>query len=161
MIPPRTVAALAVFAAMQATFDGVHSPADQIVQTCGDAAAKGRPGHEGRAAAARHAASYTATQTIAMLAVTRLLGYRPRTSAVAAAAAITGVSHYAIDRRAGFIKLLHRLGKKPYLDHATVQRRDGVVDAGGPGTALMELDQAAHRGIGVVTTAIAAYLATR
>jgi hypothetical protein len=53
------------------------------------------------------------------------------------------------------------IGKAGYLDRATVQRREGVVDEGGPGTALMECDQAAHRLISVFASLTTTWLALR
>uniref|UniRef100_UPI003EB6B0B8 hypothetical protein n=2 Tax=Amycolatopsis TaxID=1813 RepID=UPI003EB6B0B8 len=77
--------------------------------------------------------------------------------------AVNAVTHYVIDRREPFKRFLRSrfVGKGGYLAHATVQRREGVVDEGGPGTALMEMDQAAHRLIGVAASLLTTYLATR
>jgi hypothetical protein len=44
--------------------------------------------------------------------------------------------------------------KRPVLDRL-------AAELSGPGTALMELDQALHRAIGVVAAAVTAWLATR
>ncbi|MFF4595282.1 hypothetical protein [Amycolatopsis sp. NPDC001319] len=162
----RTVKGLALFAALQATFADVHPVCDQWVQSSADAIGKGAPGREGAKHCARHVATYTAGQVAAGLAVTRVLGFRTPLRAVATGAAINAVTHYLIDRREPLKALARKAGKGGYLDHATVQRRQlpdgtGLVDEAGPGTALMELDQAAHRAIGVVASLITTWIALR
>jgi hypothetical protein len=72
----QAVKALALFAAVQATFSDVHPFCDQIVQNGDDAINKGRPGWVGRKACARHVATYSAGQFIAAAGVTRALGFR-------------------------------------------------------------------------------------
>ncbi|MHA6631852.1 hypothetical protein ACU61A_41020 [Pseudonocardia sichuanensis] len=159
----RAVRALALFAAVQATFSDVHPFCDQIVQSSADARDKGKPGWTGRTACARHVATYSAGQLAAAVAVTRALGYRASWSGLLAGTAINAVTHYVIDRREPLKKFLRSswVGKAGYLDHATVQRRPGVVDEGGPGTALMECDQAAHRLISVFASLTTTWLALR
>ncbi|MCR3736538.1 MULTISPECIES: hypothetical protein [Prauserella salsuginis group] len=131
------------------------------MQSSADAAGKGEPGREGARHCARHVATYTAGQAAAGWAVTRVLGHRVPVRAWLTGHAINAATHYVIDRREPFKKFLRSklANKGGYLAHATVQRREGVVDEGGPGTALMEMDQAAHRLISVaaslVTTAVA------
>jgi hypothetical protein len=51
---------------------------------------------------------------------------------------INAATHYAIDRRRPLIRMLRTrlLDKGDYLDHATVQRRDGVVDTAVWGTGV-------------------------
>jgi hypothetical protein len=95
--------------------------------------------------------------------VTRSLGYRVPTRAMLAGHLINAVTHYVIDRRRPLIRLMRTrvFDKGDYLDHATVQRNAGMVDAGGPGTALFEIDQASHRLIGVAATAVTTWLALR
>ncbi|MGW4806414.1 hypothetical protein [Kitasatospora sp. NPDC004272] len=53
----------------------------------------------GRRACALHCLTYTATQAAAVLIGARALGLRLRPGQVAAALAISGLTHYAIDRR--------------------------------------------------------------
>ncbi|MFJ7786974.1 hypothetical protein ACIQY8_30635 [Streptomyces albidoflavus] len=124
----------------------------------------------GRRAAARHVASYTAVQLATTVAVTRGLGYRVPAAALLVGAAINGFTHGIIDRRDPLIWLAEKAGKAGYIKHATVVRKAGgegteypapVQDTAGPGTALMELDQAAHRAIGVAAAAVTAWLTTR
>ncbi|MFE4356114.1 hypothetical protein [Kitasatospora sp. NPDC056800] len=53
----------------------------------------------GRRSCALHCLTYTATQATALLLGARALGLRLRPGQVAAALAISGLTHYAIDRR--------------------------------------------------------------
>lgn len=59
--------------------------------------------------------------------------------------------------------LAGRAGKAGYNTHATVVRKPGdtAAEVSGPGTALMELDQAAHRAIAVAAALVTAWCATR
>lgn len=158
---PQRARGLALFAALQATFADVHPFCDQWLQSSADAAGKGLPGPEGARHCARHVAGYSAGQLAAAVAVTRALGVRVPLAALLAGTAVNAVTHYAIDRREPLKKAARVLGKGGYLKHATVQRRPGQVDESGPGTALMELDQAAHRAIGVLASLVTTWLALR
>ncbi|GGO60135.1 hypothetical protein [Streptomyces lasiicapitis] len=121
----------------------------------------------GRRAVARHVASYSAVQMAAAIVVTRTLGYRVPAGALFAGAAINAATHAVIDRRDPLIWLAKKCGKHGYITHATVVRKAGeewpepVQDIAGPGTALMELDQALHRAIGIGAAAVTTWLATR
>ncbi|MFV2172389.1 hypothetical protein ACFHW2_11595 [Actinomadura sp. LOL_016] len=160
----RTLRGLALYGALLATFGETHPFCDQILQDSDDAKDKGKPGWTGRCACARHVAAYTAGQTATAAAVTLALGYRLPARAWVAGAAVNGVTHYVIDRRKPLIKFLRSpwVGKAEYLAYETVQRRPGEIDSGGgPGTALMEMDQAAHRLIGVAAAAVTTWLAVR
>ncbi|MFI5672979.1 hypothetical protein [Streptomyces sp. NPDC051704] len=66
--------------------------------------------------------------------------------------------------------LAEKAGKGGYIKHATVVRKAGgegteypkaVQDVSGPGTALMELDQAAHRAIGVAAALVTTWITLR
>lgn len=122
-------------------------------------------GQLGRRAAARHAACYTAGQVAAAIAVTRVLGYRIPARALLAGAAVNALTHAVIDRRDPLLWLAARAGKGGYIDHCAAVRMsaDGklTTEVSGPGTALMELDQALHRAIGVAAALVTAWLATR
>ncbi|GAA1982997.1 hypothetical protein [Amycolatopsis minnesotensis] len=164
----RAVEALALFAALQATFSDVHPVCDQILQRDADAVDKGKAGWTGRKASARHVGTYTAGQLLAAVGVTRGLGFRLPGKALLVGTAINAVTHYVIDRRTPLDRMLRStlLGKGPYLDHATVVRRVGpggepVVDASGPGTAFTECDQSAHRLISVDASVTTTWLALR
>ncbi|MER6501590.1 hypothetical protein ABT218_19880 [Streptomyces sp. NPDC001455] len=121
----------------------------------------------GRRAVARHVASYSAVQLAASVAITRALGYRVPARALLAGAAINAATHAVIDRRDPLVWLAKKCGKTGYLEHATVVRKaceestEPVQDTAGPGTALMELDQALHRAIGIGAAAVTTWLATR
>ncbi|MFD4178151.1 hypothetical protein [Streptomyces anulatus] len=64
----------------------------------------------GRRACLHHVLQVTATQGLALLAGTRVLGIRLHPGAVAAALAVSGLTHYAADRRVPQ-GLLQRLAK--------------------------------------------------
>lgn len=119
----------------------------------------------GRAAACRHVRSYTAVQLATALAVTRALGHRVPLGALLAGAAVNAATHLVIDRREPLLKLADMFGKRGYVDHCTAARVNdkGEVTAelSGPGSALMELDQALHRAIGIGAAALTTWLATR
>lgn len=163
--------ALALFAALQSVFSDLHPYCDQVLQHGDDAIKKDKPGAEGRSACARHVLSYSIGQLGGAYGVTRLLGYRTPVAALAAGTAINAVTHYVIDRREPLKRFVRSpwmqklrlvgVGKAGYLEHATAQRRPGVVDDGGPGTALMELDQAVHRAISIAASLTTTLIAVR
>jgi hypothetical protein len=119
----------------------------------------------GRRSVARHVASYSAVQVAATVAVTRTLGYRLPAKALLAGAAINAGTNLVIDRREPLLWLAGKASKRGYVDHCTAARvaADGTVSAelSGPGTALMELNQALHRAIGVGAALVTTWLATR
>lgn len=146
--PSRAAVAAVVHGALTAS----HTVADHLVQTDAQAVAKGRPGAEGRSACVRHVASYAATQAATVYAAHRVLGLRLRPGPVAAALAVSAVTHYLIDRSAGhwaeaepstrLVRVLHRTGKGGWLT------RDPQ--------APYRCDQALHHGVLAVAAAIAA-----
>ncbi|MEV6131948.1 hypothetical protein AB0M05_35045 [Streptomyces violaceusniger] len=124
----------------------------------------------GRRSVSRHVASYSAVQLASTLAVTRTLGYRVPAAALLTGAAINAITHGIIDRRDPLLWLAEKTGKTGYIKHATVVRKAGgegtaypepVQDVSGPGTALMELDQAAHRAIGVAAALVTTWITLR
>ncbi|MGW4688518.1 hypothetical protein ACWEPM_26985 [Streptomyces sp. NPDC004244] len=124
----------------------------------------------GRRSVSRHVASYSAVQFASTLAVTRTLGYRVPAAALLTGAAINAITHGIIDRREPLLWLAEKAGKAGYIKHATVVRKAGgedtaypkaVQDVSGPGTALMELDQAAHRAIGVAAALVTTWITLR
>ncbi|MGW7620788.1 hypothetical protein ACWGLG_34125 [Streptomyces antimycoticus] len=124
----------------------------------------------GRRSVSRHVASYSAVQLASTLAVTRTLGYRIPAAALLTGAAINAITHGIIDRRDPLLWLAEKTGKTGYIKHATVVRKAGgegtaypepVQDVSGPGTALMELDQAAHRAIGVAAALVTTWITLR
>ncbi|MFE7758315.1 hypothetical protein [Streptomyces sp. NPDC057429] len=124
----------------------------------------------GRRSVSRHVASYSAVQLASTLAVTRTLGYRVPVSALLTGAAINAITHGILDRREPLLWLSEKAGKSGYIKHATVVRKAGgegtdypeaVQDVSGPGTALMELDEAAHRAIGVAAALVTTWITLR
>ncbi|WP_031104707.1 hypothetical protein [Streptomyces sp. NRRL S-146] len=124
----------------------------------------------GRRSAARHVASYSGVQLASTIAVTRAMGYRVPLSALLTGAAINAITHGIIDRRTPLLWIADKAGKTGYIKHATVVRKAGgdgteypkpVQDDSGPGTALMEIDQALHRAIGLGAAVVTAWLTTR
>lgn len=124
----------------------------------------------GRRSVSRHVASYSAVQLASALAVTRTLGYRVPARALLTGAAINAITHGILDRRDPLLWLAEKAGLSGYVQHATVVRKAGgegteysepVQDVSGPGTALMELDEAAHRAIGVAAALVTTWITLR
>ncbi|MDH6132856.1 hypothetical protein P3T37_002242 [Kitasatospora sp. MAA4] len=69
----------------------------------------------GRRACAAHVATYTATQAAALLAGTAVLGIRLRPAPVAAALALSAVTHYVADRREPLRRLADATGKSAFV----------------------------------------------
>lgn len=148
----------AVFAAAYAALTAAHEVGDYIVQDNEDAIHKGNPGHAGRAACARHVASYTLTQGLALAAADRALDLRLNWTRAAFGLALSAATHYAADRCAGhwpdtsdqapaLVRAAHRIGKTGWL---TNDRRAGAL-----------LDQAWHKGWIGIAAAVAATGRTR
>ncbi|MFE2689320.1 hypothetical protein [Streptomyces mirabilis] len=85
-----------------------EAPATYKHEDTGEETVVGTKG--GRAACTRHVINYTATQGIVLVVGSRLLGVRLNLAAVAGALALSGLTHYAADRRVPN-GLLHRLAK--------------------------------------------------
>jgi hypothetical protein len=142
----------------------------------------------GRRCAARHVASYSALQLAGAFAVTRVCGVRVPARALLVGAAINAVTHGVLDRREPLLRLAAWAKRTEYIEHATVVRKIGatsvetsekadpdrpdgpdspddpdgpVVDVSGPGTALTEMDQAAHRAIGLLAAGVTTWLVAR
>lgn len=140
------------FAAVYAVLTAAHEVGDYWVQRDAEAVAKGRHGHEGRAACARHVASYTATQGVALLAADRVLKLGLDWRRASVGLAVSAVTHYVADRSAGrwreegqataLVRLARRTGHSGWLE------RD-------PGAGPL-LDQAWHRGWIAVAASVAA-----
>ncbi|MGW1814220.1 hypothetical protein ACWCQM_11740 [Streptomyces sp. NPDC002125] len=141
------VRATAVYAALTAA----HEVGDYWVQVDRDAVAKGGHGHEGRAACARHVASYTATQAVALLAADRALRLGLDWRRAAAGLAVSAVTHYVADRSGGrwreegpstrLVRFARKTGHTGWLE------RD-------PGAGPL-LDQAWHKGWIAVAAVVA------
>ncbi|MFF8287416.1 hypothetical protein ACF06W_32515 [Streptomyces albus] len=102
----------------------------------------------GRAACTRHVINYTATQGIVLVAGSRLLGIRLNPAAVAGALALSGLTHYAADRRVPN-GLLHRLAKA-----SGKERFYKLADHGMNGAYC--LDQSWHHSFETLAAALAA-----
>ncbi|MFD7868030.1 hypothetical protein [Streptomyces sp. NPDC059783] len=139
------------FAAAYAVLTASHEVGDYWVQRDAEAVAKGGHGAAGRAACARHVASYTATQAVALIAADRALGLGLNWRRAAAGLVVSAVTHYIADRSGGrwrepgpstaLVRFARRTGHEGWLE------RD-------PGAGPL-LDQAWHKG----WTAVAAVVA--
>lgn len=140
-----------VFAALFAA----HQVADHHVQSDRDAQLKGKPGREGQLACARHVATYTATAVVALAAAHLATGSKPRYGRLAAGLAVSGVSHYVIDRRVLLKRLAVATGKGRF--YALGAPRGGHYDDNPClGTGAYALDQSAHVGFLLVAALIIA-----
>ncbi|MFD8386186.1 hypothetical protein ACFV2X_48100 [Streptomyces sp. NPDC059679] len=187
---PKTALRLALFGALAAAFDGGHPWWDQWAQRHHDAVHKGRHGADpvyldgtpvvaaperqragervvtetrlGRRACTGHVLTYSMGQVITAVAITRSAGYRIPARALLVGSVINAGTHWVLDRRQPLLRAARALGKQTYLEYGTVVRKPGEdPDAYGPGSAVMELDQAAHRLVGVMAAAVTTWLATR
>jgi hypothetical protein len=137
----RTAAFPAVYALLRASAD----VADHWIQTDHQARRKAEPGAAGHRALAGHVASYVAAQAAALTAGNRLLNLGLSGRGMAAALAVSGTTHYLIDRRWPVRKLAEATGKTRFYE------------LGGPLGGAYRLDQAAHH----TAEAVAAILAAR
>ncbi|MGY5127342.1 hypothetical protein [Streptomyces nigrescens] len=116
------------FSAAWAALSAAHEVGDFLVQPDRDATDKGKEGAEGRIACARHVASYTATQAVALAAADRGLGLRLDWRWATAGLLVSAVTHYAADRSGGrwredpktqpttrMVRLAHRAKKGGWL----------------------------------------------
>ena len=110
------------FAASYALLRAAADVEDHWVQTDHQAATKGQHDHNpgqtsaaGRRTCAAHVATYTATQAAALLAGSRILGIRPRPGRVAAALALSAVTHYVADRREPLRRLADATGSRDFV----------------------------------------------
>lgn len=141
MTANRAAAFPAVYALLRVAAD----VADHWVQSDHQAQHKAKPGREGHLALAGHVASYTATQAAALLVGNRVLGLGLRGRSMAAALALSGATHYLIDRRWPVRKVAEATGKGSFYE------------LGGPLGGAYLLDQATHH----LVEGFAAYVAVR
>lgn len=147
-----------------------HEAGDYWVQTDHQAAHKGDPGIAGDIACAKHVASYVATQAVCVVGAALATGTKPRWGRIALGLAVSGITHYAADRRehglmfplarkipgkANFLKL----GVPRGLEVGNVTK--GGYPVGGAaldnpslGTGAWALDQAWHKVLGVFVPAL-------
>ncbi|MDG4768515.1 DUF3307 domain-containing protein [Solwaraspora sp. WMMD406] len=121
---------VAVFAAVFVALYAAHQVADHWIQTQHQARCKGLPGWAGRVACAAHVGTYTLAALAALVVVSVVLSLPLPVGQTAAGLAVSGVSHYLIDRRVPLRRLADWLGKDP----AWLERGGG----------LYALDQSAH-----------------
>lgn len=131
----------AQFAAAYAALTASHEVADHWVQTDGQAVAKGDRSRTGVVACAKHVATYTATQALALAAVQRATGARLSWKRAAAALAVSAATHYVADRQGG-----HWRDETP---HGIVRLAAATGHSGwlqrDPGAGYL-MDQAWHKG---------------
>lgn len=115
------------------------------VQTGWQSANKGRHDHTGRLACAAHVATYTATAALFLTVMVAATGAHLNLACAAAGLAVSGVSHYWIDRRftlAALTERLGRIGKDSFYRLGTP--RTDHDDNPTLGTGAYALDQSAH-----------------
>ncbi|WP_327067806.1 hypothetical protein [Kitasatospora sp. NBC_01302] len=110
------------FAAAYALLRAAADVADHWIQSDHQAQTKGQHDHTegqssaaGHRACAAHVASYTATQGAVLLAGGAVLGLRLRPAPVAAALALSAVTHYIADRREPLRRVADATGKANFV----------------------------------------------
>ncbi|WP_030061423.1 MULTISPECIES: hypothetical protein [Streptomyces] len=103
------------FAAAYALLRSAADVADHWIQSDHQAATKGGPGTAGRRACAAHVATYVAFQGAALVGGAHPLGLRLRPGRVAAALALSAVTHYVADRREPLRRLADATGKGAFV----------------------------------------------
>lgn len=88
-----------MFAEVAIALYAAHHVGDYWVQTDHQAAHKGEAGDHGRQACLLHVLSYVLTQYLFLVALYLVTGVDPSVIGLAAALAISGVTHYMADRR--------------------------------------------------------------
>jgi hypothetical protein len=141
----HTSGGLGRYGGVYAALHAAHTFADHVIQNGDDAQAKAGTGWPARAACARHVAELTATQIVALAAVSARTGEQLNLRRVA--------THYLLDRRPFARRLAHALGKADFYDRFKVNRGSWV-DPHGPGSGPYALDQAWHTAFLAVTAAI-------
>jgi hypothetical protein len=139
------------FAAAYAVLTASHEVADHWVQVDSQATVKGDPGPAGAKACAKHVATYTATQALALLAADRLLGLGLSPRRAAAALAVSAVTHYVADRQGNHWRDEHPRG---VVQLAAVTGHRGWLTRD-PGAGYL-LDQSWHKGWIAVAAMVAA-----
>lgn len=126
------MSALAVFPAVFTGLYVAHVVGDHWVQTDREAAVKGRPGWDGRIAAATHVATLTGAMGAVLALLTWFLAFPLDSRRVVAGLAINVVTHWWADRRWTLRALAHWF------------RKDRFYDLGGPLGGAYVLDQSWH-----------------
>jgi hypothetical protein len=139
------------FAAVYAALTASHEVADHWVQVDSQATAKGKPGPEGVRACAAHIATYTATQALALAAVSRVTGARLSWKRAALALAVSAATHYVADRQGGHWRDQNPRG---VVRLATATGKGGWLQRDPMAGYLM--DQSWHKGWVLVAALVAA-----
>ena len=133
------------FPAVYALLRVAADVADHWVQSDHQAQHKAKPGREGHLALAGHVASYVGTQAAALVVGNHVLGLGLRPRSMAAALALSGATHYLIDRRWPVRRVAEATGQGSFYE------------LGGPLGGAYLLDQATHH----LVEGFAAYVAVR
>lgn len=125
---------IGTFAGIGLALYTAHHVGDYWIQTDHQAACKGKKGMEGRVQCLAHVLTYTITQALFVFALLAVTGAPVNIYAVIAGLAVSGVTHYAADRREfGIMFRLARLlpGKENFL-RLGVPRHGVRLDVFGP-----------------------------
>ncbi|BCJ27940.1 DUF3307 domain-containing protein [Actinocatenispora sera] len=136
------VSPLAVFGAAFAALFVAHQLADHWIQTDRQACRKALPGWPGRIACTWHVATYTATCAVLLAALHLAIGLPLPAAGTAAGLAVSGVTHWLIDRRWPLFWLAEHTGSKHFVRMGAP--RPGHDDNPSLGTGAYALDQSAH-----------------
>jgi hypothetical protein len=132
------------FAAIGIALYAAHHVGDYWVQTDHQASHKGKPGADGRVACINHVSSYVLTQAAFVGLVVAFAGVRVSTLGFFLALFVSGVTHYAADRREhGIMFRLARLlpGKANFMllgvprDRVAIEFWEDCSDCEGRGTS--------------------------
>jgi hypothetical protein len=126
-----------------------HHVGDYWVQTDAQAAHKGDAGPRGRGACISHVSTYVFTQAVVLGLACMALGTMVQLVAFWVALLVSGLTHYAADRREHglMFKLARRIpGKAKFLELGK--------DSGSLGTGAWALDQSWHLFFGVFVPAL-------
>lgn len=130
------------FAALAAASYPAHLLADHPFQTSACATTKGEPGRAGRAACAKHTATVVVFQAAAVAFIALVAGLALDPLAVAVGLALTGWSHYWIDRRVTAAGLWEAIGRTEFAKLGTP--RPGHDDNPSLGSGFYRMDQDWH-----------------
>jgi len=139
------------FGAAYAVLTASHEVADHWVQIDQHATRKGDRGPGGAKACAAHVATYTATQGLALWAVSRVLGLGISWRRGAATLAVSAVTHYVADRQGGHWRDEHPRG---IVRLAAATGHRGWLSRD-PGAGYL-MDQSWHKGWLAVAAVVAA-----
>ncbi|CAM5291181.1 hypothetical protein GCM10010329_81530 [Streptomyces spiroverticillatus] len=109
----------AVFAAVFVALYVGHSVGNHWVQSSCQAADKGLPGWQGRAACARHVLGLTVTKALVLAPVVLVLDLAVGAAGLAVGFGADALSHYWADRRTTLARLARRCGKGEFLSLGT------------------------------------------